>query len=307
MKSFTKWMLYLFSSLVDACPRRLQIWLGRGLGWLWFDVFRIRRQLAIDNVQKAFPEWDRSKAKAVARKSLEHLGLTIIEFALFPRIRAGNIDKYIEVEGMDHLAEALQGGKGAFLLGSHMANGDLGIVAFSYSGFPVHLISKKFKAQWLNDIWFETRGRHGTQFIEPRRSSFEILRALKGNHPVVFVQDQYMGPPLGVRTQFFGHWTGTAAGLALFAERTKAPVVPAYTYRRADGRNVLRVEKAIDMPTTPSDRDVIEHMTQIYNDTIERFVRRHPEQWMWVHRRWKKFPAARSRTLHKLKAEERAQ
>jgi KDO2-lipid IV(A) lauroyltransferase len=153
----------------------------------------------------------------------------------------------------------------------------------------MQLISKEFKSRWLNDLWFGMRRKHGTRFIAPEKSSFEILRALRRNELVVFVLDQFMGPPIGVRTRFFGKETGTAMGCALMADRTHSPVVPCYTYRKEDGRHVMVFEKPIEFLDHGLRDQNIAVMTQIYTDKIEAIVRKHPGQWMWIHRRWKEF------------------
>jgi Kdo2-lipid IVA lauroyltransferase/acyltransferase len=141
----------------------------------------------------------------------------------------------------------------------------------------------------LDDIWFSVRGRFGTQFIAPRNSSYEILKALKSKGCVIFVLDQFMGPPLGVKTEFLGRETGTAMGLALFAHKTGAPVVPCYTRRKADGRYVVCFEPEVPFEDFDDKNKNVQYMTQKYTDRIEAIVRKYPEQWMWIHRRWKVF------------------
>jgi KDO2-lipid IV(A) lauroyltransferase len=133
------------------------------------------------------------------------------------------------------------------------------------------------------------RRKHGTRFISPEKSSFEILRALRRNEIVIFVLDQFMGPPIGVRTRFFGKETGTAAGCALMAGRTGAPLIPCCTYRRSDGRHVAFFEAPIPFLDDGLREKNIAVMTQIYTDKIESYVRLYPGQWMWIHRRWKEF------------------
>lgn len=273
-------------------PIRAKIFLGETLGWLWFDVFRIRRNVAIDNVRRAFPELSPTDHVRLARASLFHMGRTIVEFAEFPFFGAEDVPRFFEFEGSEHIEAARAQDKGVLLLSLHIGNGDFAISALSRKGYPVAIVSKLFKSQWLNDLWFGMRRRHGTGFIAPEKSSFEILRALKRKQMVAFVLDQYMGPPVGCRTRFFGRDTGTAMGLAVIAQRTGAPVVPSYTYRRADGKAVGVFLPAIpwqDVGPDASNDENITAMTQVYTDTIESIIRRHPEQWMWIHRRWKNF------------------
>lgn len=263
-------------------------WVWRALAWclatLWWDVLRIRRPVVLDNLRRAFPDWSQHQVLQTAKASLVHMGWTLLEFLQFPFLEESDVSQRCRFHGLEHLQGALSGGRGVLILTAHLGNGDYAIAALSRSGVPMSLISKEFRAGWLNRLWFGLRGRHGTQFIPVEKSSFEILRALRRNRCVVFVLDQFMGPPSGVLTTFFGHPTGTAQGLAIFALKTGVPVVPSFTYRDPQGVHHLEFEKPLP-PATGS----VESLTQMYTDVIEAAVRRHPEQWMWIHRRWKNF------------------
>ena len=273
--------------LIHSLPLSIREFLGRCIGLFWFDVLRIRRRDAIENVLRVYPEYSRHEAKKLARKSLIHMGYTIIEFCSFPFWDVEDIRSRFKTEGLDKLHEGLKKEKGVLLLSAHIGNGDLGSAALSASGLPVHLVSKLFKSRWLNDFWFKAREQHGTKFIPPRRSSYEILKALKKNEMVIFVLDQYTGPPNGVLTNFFGQKTGTAFGPALFAQRSQATVIPAYSYRKKFGEYVIVVMDPIAFVEKSTKEETLRYNTQQYNEAIEKMVLHKPEQWMWVHRRWK--------------------
>lgn len=285
----------IFASLIAFSPPAVRDAIGDFVGFLWFEVFRIRRKIAIDNVTIAFPELALDSRTNIARHSLRNMGRTIIEFGLFPFLKKENLDELFVFEGLEHLDRALEKKKGLLLLGLHLGNGDLSIAAVSIRGYKMNLISKRFKSKWLDELWFGMRARHGTKFISPEKSSFDILRALGRNEIVIFVLDQFMGPPVGVRTKFFGRETGTAMGLGLVHLRTGAPVIPTYTYRRADRKTVIVFEKELEWsdlsldPHSTDRRMIISVLTQKYTDKIEQIVRLFPEQWMWIHRRWKDF------------------
>ncbi len=279
----------LLAFIVWSLPRRMQLALGSAIGWLWFDGLRIRRKIAVDNVAIAFPEKTVEARTQVARASLHSMGQTLIEYFLFPFLTSKNVRNFVEIEGESHLREALAQNKGVIFMTLHSGNGDFAIAALSCLGYPMNLISKEFKAKWLNDLWFGMRRKLGTRFISPEKSTFEILRALKRNEIVVFVLDQFMGPPIGVRTRFFGRETGTAMGCAVIADRMRSPVLPCYTYRKENGIHVVVFEPPIPyLDHGPRDQNIAV-MTQAYTDKIEAIVRLHPRQWMWIHRRWKEF------------------
>lgn len=289
MRIFVAWFFRGISFVIASLPTSMQIGLANGIGFLWFDILRIRRKVAIENVGIAFPEMPIEERVRLARASLQHMGRTLIEFTHFPFFKAKHVAERFEIIGMEHVERARAENKGVLLLTLHIGNGDYAVAALSRMGLPMHLISKEFKSRWLNDLWFGMRKRHGTRFISPEKSSFDILRALRRNEIVAFVLDQFMGPPVGVRTRFFGKETGTAAGLALMADRTRAAVIPAYTYRRKGGKTAIVFEPPIPYLDNGLRDQNIAGMTQIYTDKVEEIVRRHPEQWMWIHRRWKEF------------------
>lgn len=297
MRQLIGWFFKVLSFMIAVLPRSLRNALGDAIGKLWFDVLRIRRQVAIDNLGIAYPEKSKEERTKMARESLCHMGRTIMDYTVFPFLKTENVNDHYVFEGLQNLDAALKQGRGVILMTCHLGNGDFAIAVLSRLGYPMNLISKEFKSKWLNELWFGMRRKHGTKFISPEKSSFEILRALKRKEIVVFVLDQFMGPPIGVRTKFFGRETGTALGCALMANRTGAPVIPAYTYRRPDGIQVACFDAPIIGPSNDTG-EKLDHrpseennavMTQVYTDKIEEIIRRHPEQWMWIHRRWKEF------------------
>lgn len=270
-------------------PRCVRVGLGSFLGILWYDVFRIRRDVVIGNLDRAFPEMPRAEKIRLGRRSLMNLGRNFIEYSYLPFLKEENLPKLFSLRGRHLLDEAVTEGKGALLLTLHLGNGDLACAGLALTGYRVYMVSKDFKLKWLNDLWFGMRRRTGMDFIPARNSSFSLLRALKENAFVVIPLDQFTGPPIGVKTKFFGHETGTAAGLAVMAERAKAPVIACCTWREPDGRHVLSFTERIDVRFGEDrDRSLTEY-TQRFNDILEGFVRKHPDQWMWIHKRWKRF------------------
>jgi Kdo2-lipid IVA lauroyltransferase/acyltransferase len=278
----------VLSFIIFHSPVTMRRGLGRLLAWLWFDVFRIRRQTVLHNLQIAFPEMTEHDRLCMARESIRSLGLNFVEYSLLPWLNQSNFNDHFVFKNPGLVDEALGRGKGVLMLTLHLGHGDLACAAMSLRGWPIVMVSKFFKLKWLNDLWFGMRERLGTKFIPPRDSSFALLRALKNKAAVVIPLDQFTGPPIGVRTKFFGRETGTAAGLAVMASRSGAPVLAVYTYRDPEGRHVLCFEREMPVHVT-KDPESITQVTQSFNDQLESFVRRHPEQWMWIHRRWKTY------------------
>lgn len=279
----------ILSHFIAALPIAIQLRIGDFIGWLWFDVLRIRRQVAMQNLKLCFPQWSDEERIRVARLSVQNLGRSFVEFLRIPSIAQDSSNFQFHIHGDEHFRGALAKGRGVFLLTAHIGNGDWATVGLALKGYRLHIISKEMKWRWLNRFWFNTRQSLGTEFISDRGSSIQILKTLKKNQPVVFMLDQFLGPPIGIKTTFFGRETGTAMGLALLAGRAEAPVVPVYTFRGENGDTHICFEPEIPFVEAGNKEDTIRNMTQLYCDKIEVWVRKHPEQWMWVHRRWKKY------------------
>lgn len=284
MKLLTGWLGRILSAILFFGPAWVRKALGYFLAFLWFDLFRIRRRVVLDNIAIAFPELTHAERVRMGRASLRHLGLNFVEYSFLPWLNKDNLDQHFDFYNTELFDEALARGKGVLLLTLHLGNGDLGCSALSVRGYPMVMVSKFFKAKWLNDLWFGMRERVGTKFVPPRNSSYALLKGLKSKQAVVIPLDQFTGPPIGVRTTFFGRETGTAAGLAVMAERSKAPVISVYAWRQPNGRHGIQFVREVPAGDAPP-----EQVTQRFNDELESFVRLHPEQWMWIHKRWKKF------------------
>lgn len=277
----------IFAFLVHVQPLFIKKILGVTLGLLWFDILRIRRKVAIENVMRAYPGKNQHEVVNLARKSLIHMGYTVIEFCSIPFVNKDSLLSMFTFEGKGKLEMALKKKKGVLLLTAHIGNGDMAIAALSQSGFPINLVSKRFKAKWLDNFWFNSRKKHGTRFIPPKKSSYGILKAMKKNEVVIFVLDQYTGQPNGLVTEFFGVKTGTAFGPALLAQRSGTEVLPIFCYRRNFGQHVIKILDPIPYKTEGVKDELVRRNTELFNSFIEQMIKEKPEQWMWIHRRWK--------------------
>lgn len=286
LERFIRW-----SSL---CVAHSPQWLVRSaslfLSVLWFDVLRLRRRLATENVGIAFPDLSEKERAQIARASVQGLCRSFFEFIAMPSLSAKWIEDNVVFEGLEHLPTE---GKGALLLTLHLGNGDFACGMMARRGLPFYLIPKDFSSQ-LFDRWYNgVRWMMGTRTIPPHdpQTAFKILGALKKGEHVIFALDQHMGRPYGIATRFFGRRVGTAYGMALFQSKTRAPVVPLYTYRDSQGKTHIVCEPPLDLglPENLSKQEQLVALTQKFNDKIEELVRRYPRQWFWVHRRWKTF------------------
>jgi len=274
---------------VASLPRSLQLVMGRSLGTFWFYVVPIRRSTALEHLRLAFPQWPEEKIKRTALQNFQNYGCGFVEFCLLLHLDQKRFEKLFTIEGWEYYENAMKKKQGLFLLSLHIGSWELMSATCSVLKIPLSVISKQFKAKSLNQVWINLRINQGIKLLREEKSTFDILRAIRGQGVVGFILDQFMGPPVGVKTRFFGHETGTAAALALFADRTHAPVLPVYNIRLDDGRIKIVFEPEIPFLEQGSTERNISFMTQRYTSKIEEIVTMHPEQWLWIHRRWKPF------------------
>jgi len=293
LKNWISACVKLFCQFVGLFPRPWVRKIGGLWGWLWIDLFEIRKKVLMNNLNIAFPEKSESEKWNIARESVYHMGYNFAEFFLIPSVDEKWLNQHATMEGLDNVTSALEQKKGVFFLSLHLGNADMALTAMAFHKLPVNLITKTFKNSFINDLWFSIRGYHGVKYIDAHASNnaFEILKVLRSNEIAIFVLDQFMGKPFGILTRFFGVETGTAYGLALFYLKTKSPIVISYTYEGEDQKMHIVFQPALELDhLVDSNKDEsILRLTQLFNDKLEEIVRRYPHQWMWVHRRWKDF------------------
>lgn len=282
--------VYPFSILILSAPYGFREFCAQILAIFFYDILRFRKKIMFDNLEIAYPGLDIATKEKWSRYSIYRLGLDIVEFVMLPALDKSWFIENVEMRGMHNYQEAAKKGKGVLLLSLHLGNVDMAISAIAANDIPISVISKRFKSKWLDNFWYGLRGLTGARFIDAhsRSNAFEILKNLRDQRSVVFVLDQFMGKPFGVRTKFFGRDTSTAYGLALFAKKTKAPVITVYTYRDLSGKIIVEFGPEIELLAIDEYDSYIRDQTQLYNDVLEQIVRRFPEQWMWIHRRWKR-------------------
>ncbi len=287
------WLLTTFIKIISfitkSVPRSLRMMFGKFLGLIWFYVIRIRRDVVFQNIKTAFPLKSEPEIYQVARENYMNYGCGFIEFLLLPSMDEKLFNNFVAVEGFDIYQTAFKENKGVLLLSLHLGNWEFMSATCEMLKIPLSVLTKKFKSKLLNDVWVNLRMARGVKLLSDEKSTFQILKAIRKGEVVGFILDQFMGPPVGSKTVFFGHETGTSAALALFADRTRAPVIPVYNVRQPDGKLKIVFEKAVEFMEQGSTAKNISFMTQVYTSRIQEIVEKNPEQWLWLHRRWKPF------------------
>jgi len=264
---------------------------GRRLGDLAFWMLRGRRTVARQNLALAFGrERAAGELACLCRQSFRQLGMTLVEACAFLFTPPTSVLSRVKVEGMEHLTSAMAQGKGALFLTAHFGNWELLAASHVLTGFPLSVVVRPLDHPVLEWLAARLRTRSGAQVIDKRRALPEVLSALRRQRMVGIMLDQNASRREGVFVPFFGVPASTSKGLALLALRTGTPVVPVFIHRESGGRHRVIIDPAVPLsPTGDRERDVV-LATAAFTRVIEAKVRQYPDQWFWLHRRWKTRP-----------------
>lgn len=289
---FVDYAVYLlvrvFICIVQALSLEMGTRLARGLAWLACDVFRIRAGVVDENLSHAFPQCPPAQRRTLARQMWEHLFLLVLEVAHAPRkIHETNWRHYVRLSGTDPLVRALLDDRPLVLVTGHFGNFEIGGFMLGILGFPTYAVARNLDNPYLDR--FVSRFRRATgQYLIPKNGGYEqILVVLAGGGAVSFLADQYAGPK-GCWVEFFGRKASAHKGIALLALEHDAPV--AVCCARRLGRPLhfeLHVQAMVDPRQTDAGVGTLPLMTQWYTRHLEAMIRQAPEQYWWLHRRWK--------------------
>jgi KDO2-lipid IV(A) lauroyltransferase len=264
-------------------------------GKILYHLVPVRRGVVLANLRRVFgDDVPQEEIVRLAQAHYAHLWRLAGEFLRFRFMSAKRKAAIVRIDNLDPLTRAFEGGKGVLVLTGHFGNWEVATIAgighFPHFRGRFNFVRRALKPQWLDAL--VTRRFNEAGFgVFPKRGSLDaILDALGRGDFIVFPFDQHARPPDGIEVGFFGHPAWTFRSLAILALSTGAPVVPATSWREPDGRHVLRFEEALAPVECDDPRDEVRRTTQSYNEVLERMVLAHPEQWYWVHRRWKSVP-----------------
>lgn len=265
--------------------------LADGTGALLYRLLRTPRRLALAHVQMAFGDELTPAARShLARASFINIARCFCELAKIDEIRARR-ESYFEVEGDEHLVQALQAGRGAIVITGHIGNWELLAAYFAWRGMPVAAIARRIYAERLNQLVLDFRARQGVETIlrETPHSARQIIRALKGNTLLAMLIDQDTHAP-SVSVPFFGRLARTPAAAASLALRRDLPVLAVFAQRRPDGGQRLTVSAPFVMPHSGDRHADLRALTHQFNAVLEAQIRKNPAEWVWWHRRWRRPP-----------------
>ena len=279
----------LITSFCSRLNLRQKMALGSGIGWFLGSFIRHRRAEVRRTIRRCLPEKSESEIRAIADGMYRHLGRFIVESAGAEILDRQFVQDNVEIIGLEIVTKLLAGGKGVIALTAHIGNFDLLAIICCLTGIPLTSISKKLKPKALDDYWVATRKKHGLKPIPTRHSFRSCISALRRNEILAFFLDQNMKRNRGIFVDFFGRKACTSPGLAQLSALCGSPVMPVFITRTAQGGHRVEILPPLDPPAenTP---EAFQQATQQYTRIIEDYIRRYPEQWIWLHRRWRTRP-----------------
>jgi len=293
-------------SVKDALEYAAALTLLKTFGWMPRSVaypaaeivaalgFRLagrQRRAGIQNLQMALPQLPDEERRAILRGSFSNLGRLLVEFSHFPQLNKNNIADLVVYEGLEHYEHAVRLGKGVIFLTGHFGSWELSCFAHSLYGNPMKFVVREIDNPRVENLIEGYRGLAGNTPIDKRNASRDILKALRNNETIGILVDQNTTRDEGVFVDFFGIPAATTPAVATLALRTGASVIPGFLIWDAATRKYrLRFDPPVELITTGDPaRDIVEN-TRAFNAILENIIRQYPDQWLWIHRRWKTRP-----------------
>jgi KDO2-lipid IV(A) lauroyltransferase len=284
-------LVWPWIKLVGLLPRPIARAIGIAIGLSVYCVHRRLRAVGLRNLELAFPKMSRRDRLRLLRGEFISLGRQLAEFCLFPRYTRENVSQVIVYDGLENYQCALERGKGVLFLTGHLGAWELSAFAHSLNGNPLSIVMRPLDNPYIDALVQRYRTMHGNHTVSKDDFIRGLLAAMRAGEAVGILMDTNMTPPQGVFVNFFGIPAYTASGLARIALRTDAAVVPGFTtWDHKLRKYVLRFDPALELIRTGNDQADIVANTAMFTSVIEDFIRRFPDQWLWLHRRWKTRP-----------------
>ena len=276
---------------LGALPRGVARAVGAAFARVAYWLRPPLRRAAMFNLRLAFPEWTDAQREATIRGMIRQVGWMAGEFSQFPKYTRERIEEIVTMDGAESFDAAQRRGKGVLFLTGHMSAWELAPFAHARYGHALHFLVRPIANRRVDALINGYRCLSGNQPIEKNRSARAILKVLGEGGTVGILSDHNTAREEGVFVDFFGVPASTTSGLARIALRTGAPVVPGFLWWDEAARKYrLRFEPALELARTGDEEADVRENTARFTKMIEKYVREHPEQWLWVHKRWKTRP-----------------
>ena len=280
---FTRTILVLFASI----PLTIRRALFQAVLILFYHCSEKHRLITLHNLTCAFPEKSLVEITRIAKRVYLNLGNTLAEFFEIPSLTSQNMNHWVVFDGLEYYEKALAKGKGILFYTAHFGNWEIGAACFGLQNIGVHIIYRALDNPLLENFvaWF--RSYTGHRVVPKGGASRRIVKLLQKNEKIGVLIDQNVSWREGVFVDFFGRPASTTKRFAALALQTGAAVIPVFIIRQPDGRYKIDIKEEVTlMKTENHDTDLFEN-TQTFTRIIEDMVRQYPDQYFWLHQRWK--------------------
>ena len=284
-------VVWVLVRLLGLLPRGGARAIGAIVGALAYRILPRLRGVGSKNLEIAFPEWSGEQRQEVLRRLYRNLGWQMAEFCQMPSYTPENTHAFLRYDGLERYLAARDKGKGVLIVTGHLGAWELSSFYHSLMGYPMSMVIRRLDNARVDRLVNYIRCLHGNRVLHKDDFARGLLGAMRQGETVGILMDTNMTPPQGVFVPFFDHPACTASGLARVALKTGAKVLPGFLlWDEATQQYVLRFGAALDLPVSDdAEADALAH-TAFFTRVIEDYVRQYPDQWLWVHRRWKTRP-----------------
>lgn len=277
-------------TFISGIPKNIICFFGRILGALIYHVDIPHKRIVTRNLKFAYPEWADEEECRVSRKIFRNLGITILEILQMTFFSKEDFLRNIRIKGEEHLLNAVEGGKGVIIISAHLGNWEAAsLFSPCYFGYPVTVVARKIESGIINRWILKLRTRFGNSIIDKEGALPEMMQTLRSGKILAMLIDQGTTKSEGVELIFYGKKVTVTPAAAMLALRCKSPVLPVFCIREEDQKLTIIIEPPVQLVRTIDLRDDLKTNTQIMTDVIEKAVRKYPDQWLWLHKRWKRF------------------
>ncbi len=292
-RAFARYCLYFTSWMFKRMPYSFVKGMANFFVTIGYTLTIRQKKIAYDSLQIAFgDEKSDQEIRSIVKKCFANLGRGMIEL-VYLMDHPSLIKENVVIEGMEHLEQAFKKGKGVVAVSAHFGSFPLMLLKFAQEGYKTNAIIRPTRDETIEKYFFKLRSRLGlnTVYSHPRKKCVDTsIRVLRNNELLFIPLDQNFGSGGGVFVDFFGQKAATATGPVVFSKRTGAPVIPMFIVRLDNNTHKVIIEPEIPLESHEDEKEMIQINTAKITKLIERYVRKYPEEWGWMHRRWKSKP-----------------
>jgi len=280
----------LFYHLFSLLPLKMRKIFFKGLAKIYYLLFPRHRLIALYNVRQSFPGMELKEVIGIAKGAFENVALVAAEFFSLKKLSEKEASRWFTLKGIEHLEKALAKGRGVIIFTAHFGNWELAALSLPLLYRPFVILYRPLDNRILDELVYMVRTSRGNILLPKEKSMFKIYNYLRKNAIVGILIDQNVAKKEGVFVDFFGRPACTTTGLAELALRSGAEVLPSFAVRLPEGKYGIYIGESIPVVRTGNWEEDIRRNTENFTKVVEDMVKKHPEQWFWMHHRWKTKP-----------------